>query len=45
LQRKTVEYVRYPAESSHGLSRNGPPDLRLDRLNRNQSWLDRWLKP
>jgi dipeptidyl aminopeptidase/acylaminoacyl peptidase len=44
LQRKTVEFVRYPAETSHGLSRSGPPDLRLDRLNRNLSWLARWLK-
>ncbi len=44
LQRKTVEFVRYPAETSHGLSRNGPPSLRLDRLNRNLAWLDRWLK-
>jgi dipeptidyl aminopeptidase/acylaminoacyl peptidase len=43
-QRKTVEFVRYPAESSHGLSRSGPPDLRLDRLRRNLAWLDRWLK-
>jgi dipeptidyl aminopeptidase/acylaminoacyl peptidase len=44
LQRKTVEYVRYPAEASHALSRNGPPDLRADRLNRNLTWLNRWLK-
>ena len=44
LQRKTVEFVRYPAETSHGLSRSGPPSLRLDRLNRNLAWLDRWLK-
>lgn len=44
LQRKTVEYFRYPAEASHGLSRNGPPDLRQDRLERNLAWLDRWLK-
>lgn len=43
-QRKTVEFVRYPAETSHGLSRNGPPDLRIDRLKRNLAWLDRWLK-
>ena len=27
LQGKTTEFVRYPAESSHGLSRTGPPDL------------------
>ena len=44
LQKKTVEFVRYPASSSHGLSRNGPPDLRIDRLTRNLEWLDRWLK-
>jgi dipeptidyl aminopeptidase/acylaminoacyl peptidase len=44
FQRKTVEYIRYPAEASHGLSRNGPPDLRLDRLHANLDWLGRWLK-
>jgi dipeptidyl aminopeptidase/acylaminoacyl peptidase len=44
LQRKTVEMVRFPAESSHGLSRNGPPDLRLERLRANLVWLNRWLK-
>src|SRR5947207_2778053 len=44
LQRKTVEFVRYPAESSHGLSRNGPPNLRQDRLQRNLDWLRKWLK-
>lgn len=43
-QRKTVEFVRYPSETSHGLSRNGPPDLREDRLKRNLAWLDGWLK-
>ncbi len=45
LQRKVVEFVRYPASSSHGLSRNGPPDLRIHRLQTNLEWLDRWLKP
>jgi dipeptidyl aminopeptidase/acylaminoacyl peptidase len=44
LQGKTVEFVRYPPESSHGLSRTGPPDLRVDRLQRNLAWLDRFLK-
>ncbi|MCC6729332.1 MAG: S9 family peptidase [Chthonomonadales bacterium] len=43
-QRKPVELVRYPAETSHGLSREGPPDLRIDRLRRNLAWLDRHLK-
>lgn len=45
LQKKPVEFVRYPAETSHGLSRSGPPDLRLDRLQRNLAWLDKYLKP
>jgi len=45
MQGKVVEFVRYPAETSHGMSRNGPPSLRLDRLQRNLAWLDRWLKP
>lgn len=44
MQRKPVEFVRYPAETSHGMSRNGPPNLRLDRLRRNLEWLDRYLK-
>jgi dipeptidyl aminopeptidase/acylaminoacyl peptidase len=44
LQRKPVEFVRYPASTSHGLSRNGLPDLRLDRLRRNLAWLDKYLK-
>lgn len=44
LQKKPVEFVRYPAETSHGLSRSGPPDLRLDRLHRNLAWLDKYLK-
>jgi dipeptidyl aminopeptidase/acylaminoacyl peptidase len=43
-QRKTVEFVRYPGECSHGMSRNGPPDMRLDRLQRNLAWLDKYLK-
>ncbi len=44
LQRKTVEYVRYPEECSHGMSRNGPPSLRLHRLQANRDWLARFLK-
>ena len=44
LQGKVVEYLRYPSETSHGLSRMGPPDMRLHRLMSNLEWLDRWLK-
>ncbi len=42
--KKEVVFVRYPQETSHGLSRSGPPDLRLDRLNRICEWLDKWCK-
>jgi dipeptidyl aminopeptidase/acylaminoacyl peptidase len=38
-------YVRYPVTTSHGLSRSGPPDLRLHRLTEYLFWLERWLKP
>ncbi|MDP6453770.1 MAG: S9 family peptidase [SAR202 cluster bacterium] len=43
LKRETV-FVRYPPETSHGMSRNGPPDLRIDRLHRISDWLDQHLK-
>ncbi len=35
---REVLYIRYPQESSHGLSRSGPPDLRRDRLERYLAW-------
>lgn len=40
---REVVLVRYPKEANHGLSRSGPPDLRLDRLVRIRDWLVRWL--
>ena len=40
-----AEFVRYPQETSHGLSRNGPIDLRFDRLRRISGWFDQHLKP
>jgi len=42
LNKETV-FVRYPPETHHGLSRNGPPDLRLDRLRRIVDWLGNHL--
>jgi dipeptidyl aminopeptidase/acylaminoacyl peptidase len=45
LGRCPVELIWYPPETSHGLSRGGPPDLRLDRLSRYAAWFDRFLKP
>lgn len=40
---KTV-FVRYPRETSHGMSRGGPLDLRIDRLTRIAAWLDEHLR-
>ena len=42
---REVVFLRYPAETSHGLSRNGPPDLRTDRLRRILTWLGKYLQP
>lgn len=38
----SVEFVRYP-RSSHGLSRNGPPWLLVDRLERIRTWFAHWI--
>jgi dipeptidyl aminopeptidase/acylaminoacyl peptidase len=43
LQKKEVRFVRYP-EESHGLSRGGRPDRRIDRLKKILSWFDTYLK-
>lgn len=42
LRRKT-RFVRFPREASHGLSRNGPPDLRRIRLQAIGEWFDEHL--
>ncbi|MFN0196804.1 MAG: prolyl oligopeptidase family serine peptidase [Planctomycetaceae bacterium] len=36
-------FVRYPQSTSHGLSRSGPPDLRIHRLKQILEWWERWL--
>lgn len=36
-------FVRYPSSTSHGMSRSGPPDLRIHRLNEITAWLGRFL--
>ncbi len=38
VQRVKVRFVRYPRETSHGMSRNGPPDLRIHRLREITRW-------
>ncbi len=37
-------FVRYPVSTFHGMSRNGPPDLRLHRLGENLAWWEKYLK-
>lgn len=46
LQMLGVEsrFVRYPKSTSHGLSRSGPPDLRLHRLGEILKWWEKHLK-
>lgn len=43
LQLRGIEsrFVRYPRSTSHGLSRSGPPDLRIHRLHEILSWWKR----
>jgi len=39
-----TRFVRYPVTTSHGLSRGGPPDLRLHRLGQYLEWWRRYLQ-
>lgn len=47
LQVRGIEsrFVRYPVTTSHGLSRGGPPDLRLHRLGEILAWWGKHLQP
>jgi dipeptidyl aminopeptidase/acylaminoacyl peptidase len=38
LRKIPTRFVRYPSSTSHGLSRSGPPDLRIHRLQQIVSW-------
>jgi dipeptidyl aminopeptidase/acylaminoacyl peptidase len=46
LQQQGIDsrFVRYPTNTSHGMSRNGPPDLRLHRLSEITKWWNKHLK-
>jgi dipeptidyl aminopeptidase/acylaminoacyl peptidase len=39
-----TRFVRYPSSTSHGMSRGGPPDLRIHRLNQILDWWRTYLK-
>jgi len=45
VQGVPTRFVRYPASTSHGMSRSGPPDLRLHRLHEILAWWRRWMEP
>lgn len=42
-QNVPTRFVRYPASTSHGMSRNGPPDLRIHRLHEILAWWRKWM--
>jgi dipeptidyl aminopeptidase/acylaminoacyl peptidase len=42
--KREVILIRYPREG-HEMSRSGEPAHRVDRLNRQVAWFDRWCKP
>lgn len=43
VQSVPSRFVRYPVETSHGMSRSGPPDLRKHRLREMLAWWSKWL--
>ncbi len=38
-------FVRYPPDTNHGMSRGGPPDLRIHRLEEIAAWFGKYLDP
>jgi len=43
LRKVPTRFVRYPSSTSHGLSRSGPPDLRMHRLRQILDWWKNYL--
>jgi dipeptidyl aminopeptidase/acylaminoacyl peptidase len=43
LRKIPTRFVRYPSTTSHGLSRSGPPDLRIHRLHQILDWWKKYL--
>jgi dipeptidyl aminopeptidase/acylaminoacyl peptidase len=39
-----VRFIRYPRNTSHGMSRSGPPDMRIHRLREIVAWWQKHLK-
>jgi dipeptidyl aminopeptidase/acylaminoacyl peptidase len=43
LRKVPARFVRYPRSTSHGMSRMGPPDMRLHRLHEILNWWNKYL--
>jgi dipeptidyl aminopeptidase/acylaminoacyl peptidase len=43
LLKVPTKFIRYPRSTSHGLSRGGPPDMRLHRLHQILDWWGTYL--
>ncbi|MHC4947351.1 MAG: alpha/beta hydrolase family protein [Planctomycetota bacterium] len=43
LRNVPCRFVRYPRTTSHGMSRGGPPDMRLHRLHQVLDWWEKYL--
>ena len=43
LLKVPTRFVRYPRTTSHGMSRGGPPDMRLHRLHQIVDWWKDYL--
>jgi dipeptidyl aminopeptidase/acylaminoacyl peptidase len=39
-----TRFVRYPRATSHGMSRAGPPDMRIHRMQQYLDWWKRWMR-
>ncbi len=44
VRKVPCRFVRYPRSTSHGMSRGGPPDLRMHRLHQFLDWWKQYLK-
>ena len=44
LNNVPTRFVRYPRTTSHGMSRGGPPDMRLHRLHQILNWWTKYLR-
>ncbi|MHC4979618.1 MAG: alpha/beta hydrolase family protein, partial [Planctomycetota bacterium] len=43
LRNVATKLIRYPRSTSHGMSRCGPPDMRVHRLHQILSWWKKYL--